>query len=112
MKLTAKSNIDTETEIENENGGLSLSGIHLPKRRVEVDKVTDQTGTGDWYEGHVLFVSNAEVVQVPTRCRASNIYGAASRMPRAAKGGLPKMKRSGKEKRIHSIIVELKERRK
>jgi hypothetical protein len=82
----------------------------LPKQQVLVDKVTDQKGTGSWYNGRVLFISNEEVVIVPTRCKAVNVYGAASRMPRAAKTGLPKKQRRGNDKRIHSVLVELIER--
>lgn len=81
--------------------------VTLPRKQVEVEKVTDQTGTGHWFDGRVLFISDEEVVVVPTRCRASNIFGAASRMPRAAKPGLPKKMRKGKAKRIHSVLVEL-----
>lgn len=79
----------------------------LPKRRVDADRVVDQKGTGAWFDGRVLFVSNEEVVVVPTRCRATNVFSAASRMPRAAKTGLPKKMRKGKDKRIHSVLVEL-----
>jgi hypothetical protein len=84
----------------------------LPKRRILADKVTDQTGAGVWFDGRVFFVSNQEVVIVPVRCRASNIFGAASRMPRAAKSGLPKMQRRGNDKRLHSVLVEIVEYRK
>jgi hypothetical protein len=81
----------------------------LPKRQREVEKVTSNDGTGQWYNGRVLFISNYEVVIVPCRCRASSVHGAASRMPRVAKTGLPKMVRKGKEKRITRVLVEVLE---
>ena len=79
----------------------------LPKRQVVVDKVVDHTGTGHWFDGRVLFISNEEVVIVPTRCRATTIHSAASRMPRAARAGLPKKSRKGTEKRLRKVLVEL-----
>lgn len=81
----------------------------LPRKRVVADKVIDQNGMGSWFEGRVLFISNAEVVIVPTRCKATNIFGAASRMPRAAKTGLPKRQRRGNDNRLRKVIVEMVE---
>lgn len=81
----------------------------LPAKRVMVEKVTDSTGAGAWFNGRVLFISNAEVVDVPVRCRATNVHTAASRMPRAAKKGLPKKSRKGKDKRITRMLVEILE---
>jgi hypothetical protein len=85
----------------------------LPAKRVLADKVIDQTGkNGPWFDGRVLFISNSEVIEVPTRCRATTVYGAASRMPRAAKPGIPKKMRKGNDKRIHTVLVEIIERKK
>lgn len=81
-----------------------------PKKQIVADSITDQTGVGQWFVGRVYFISNEEVVIVPTRCRATNVFGAASRMPRAAKTGLPKKMRRGKNLRIHSVLVEMVER--
>lgn len=84
----------------------------LPTKRVVTDKVTDSKGTGAWFDGRVLFISNVEVVEIPTRCRATSVFAAASRMPRAARLGLPKMMRKGKDKRIHTVLVEVIEHKK
>lgn len=84
----------------------------LPTKRIVVDKVKDDSGSGAWFNGRVLYISNQEVVEVPTMCRATNVYGAASRMPRAAKPGLPKKMRKGTDKRIHTVLVEITERKK
>lgn len=81
----------------------------LPRKQITVDKVVDQTGKGIWFEGRVLFISNEEAVIVPTRVKATNLYGAASRMPRAAKAGLPKKSRKGKDKRLTKVLVEMVE---
>jgi ribosomal protein L21 len=81
----------------------------LPRKQITVDKIVDQAGKGIWFEGRVLFISNEEVVIVPTRVKATNLYGAASRMPRAAKVGLPKKSRKGKDKRLTKVLVEMVE---
>jgi hypothetical protein len=81
----------------------------LPTRRLTMEKISDQTGTGRWYDGRVLFISDHEVIIVPTRCRASTVFSAASRMPRAAKPALPKRKKRTRAHRIHSVLVELVE---
>lgn len=80
---------------------------NIPVKRLVMDKVTDsETGTGSWFDGRVLFISNEEVVEIPTRCRATSLYAASSRMVRTARQGLPKRKRSGAAKRIHTVLVE------
>jgi hypothetical protein len=81
----------------------------LPRKQITVDKITDQTGKGSWFEGRVLFISNEEAIIVPTRVKATNLFGAASRMPRAAKVGLPKKSRKGKDKRLTKVVVEMVE---
>lgn len=86
---------------------------NIPLKRVVTDKVTDsETGTGSWFDGRVLFISNEEVVEIPARCRATSLYGASSRMVRTARQGLPKKPRSGAAKRIHTVLVETTERKK
>lgn len=82
---------------------------NLPKKQVTVEPVVDSAGTGAWFQGRVLFISDEEVVIVPMRCKATTIYGGISRMPRSAKTGLPKKQRRGNDKRIHSVLVELVE---
>jgi hypothetical protein len=81
----------------------------LPKRQIHVDKVSSDAGTGAWFNGRVLFISNTEVVIVPTRCRATNLHGAVSRMPRVARAGLPKKTRRGNDKRLTKVVVEVVE---
>lgn len=83
----------------------------LPRRQVTVDRQNDDKDTGNWFEGRVLFISNEEAIIVPTRARATNIYGAVGRMTRVAKPGLPKKMRKGNDKRIHTILVEIVEHR-
>ncbi len=107
MKSLGAQPLPVEAEVE------SPSLIQeIPSKRVVVDKVTDNVGTVAWFNGRVLFISNDEVVEIPARCRATTVYGAASRMVRTAKQGLPKKKRGGAPKRIHTILVETIERQK
>jgi hypothetical protein len=80
----------------------------LPRHRTLVDKITDSGGSGTWYDGRVTFISKDEAVVVPTRCRATNVFAAAARMPRAAKFGLPKRHRRG-DFRITRVLVEMVE---
>lgn len=107
MKLLGS--LPPATEIKAEDTSLIKQ---LPNKRIVTDKVKDDSGTGAWFNGRVLFISNNEVVEIPTMCRATNVYGAASRMPRAARPGLPKKMRKGTDKRIHTVLVEITERKK
>jgi hypothetical protein len=81
----------------------------LPTRQIVTEKVTDPEGSGNWYDGRVIFISNEEAVIVPVRCKSVHIYGAAARMARSAKTGLPKKMRKGNEKRLRKILIELVE---
>lgn len=81
----------------------------LPTRQVVADKITDHVGAGNWYEGRVIFISDEEAVIVPVRCKSVNIHGAASRMARSAKTGLPKKIRKGNAKRLRKVLIELVE---
>lgn len=81
----------------------------LPRKQLTVEKVTDGDGSGPWWEGRIIFISNSEAVIIPVRCKALTIVGAGGRAVRIAKKALPKKVRKGNKLRLRKILVELVE---
>lgn len=104
IKTAVSADVDPVTEYQP-----NYLSIQVPPTRVLADKVVDNAGTGKSFRGKVYFISNSEVVVVPTQCKATNIFSAVSRMPRVAKTGLPKQTRKGKANRLYRVVVEMAE---